>query len=169
MPRYLEVVSAAGETATKILALRAKEGTGTKIPSVRVSTLGGRTASVDWSPYSVTLNMPSLPPDAVLTRGEAGQAGSIYRSRMLPMSCHSDRGVWAQAVAAGTRVRDWTNALEDVRIEAKEIGIGKFPALRGLLESMNRPAALRERHRGRKNRADYRCGSAGPRLMRRAC
>jgi hypothetical protein len=133
MPRYLEVVGAAGETATKILALRAKGGT--KIPPVRVTTFGGRTASVDWSPYGVTLNMPSLPPDSVLTRAEADRLVAFIGHECCHV-LHSDRGAWVQAVAAGIRVRDWTNALEDVRIEAKEIGIGKFPALRGLLESM---------------------------------
>ena len=132
MPRYLEVVNAAGETATKILALREGASQGR---SVRVTTHGGRTASVDWSPYSVTLNMPSLPPDAVLTRAEADRLVAFIGHECCHV-LHSDRGVWNRAVAAGSRVRDWTNALEDVRIEAKEIGIGQFPALRDLLESM---------------------------------
>jgi hypothetical protein len=40
------------------------------------------------------------------------------------------------ACKAGARVRDWTNALEDVRIEQKEIRAGAFPALGSLLSTM---------------------------------
>jgi hypothetical protein len=70
MPRYIDVVHATQETAVKILALR--EG-GKVAREVVVTTNGGATASVSWSDRAplVTLNMPGLPPDAVLTRGEA--------------------------------------------------------------------------------------------------
>ena len=67
MPRYIEVLAATSETATKILALRDK---GMK-RTVRVTTNGGATASVDWGTGWAKLNMPSLPPDAMLTRAEA--------------------------------------------------------------------------------------------------
>ena len=68
MPLYIEVLRAASETATKMLALRSN---GTWF-NVEVTTDGGKTASVTWNTYNiVTLNMPSLPPTANMTRGEA--------------------------------------------------------------------------------------------------
>jgi hypothetical protein len=50
---------------------------------------------------------------------------------------HSNRGAWDRACTAGERVRHWTNCLEDVRIEAAEIKIGAFPAMRTLLGTMS--------------------------------
>src|SRR5436190_12339514 len=128
MPRYIEVVSAARETATKLLALRQQ---GRKY-SVVVTTEGGATASVEWTVRRVTLNMPSLPPDALLTRGEADRMVAFIGHECCHV-LHSDKAAWERAVCDGSRVKAWTNALEDVRIERKEIKAGHFPALQSLL------------------------------------
>ena len=135
MPRYIEVVSAVTETTEKILALRA--GARQTARTVRVTTDGGKTASVNWSQdrMVVILNMPSLPPDAMLTRAEADRLVAFIAHECCHV-LHSDRGAWERACRAGARVRDWTNALEDVRIERAEIKAGAFPALQGLLASM---------------------------------
>jgi hypothetical protein len=135
MPRYIDVVHATHETATKILALR--EG-GKVTREVVVTTNGGATASVSWSDRKplVTLNMPGLPPDAVLTRAEADRLVAFIVHECCHV-LHSNRGAWARACAAGERVRHWTNCLEDVRIEAAEIKAGFFPAMRTLLGTMS--------------------------------
>ena len=135
MPRYIEVVSAVTETTEKILALRA--GARQTARTVTVTTDGGKTASVNWSQdrMVVVLNMPSLPPDAMLTRAEADRLVAFIAHECCHV-LHSDRGAWDRACQAGARVRDWTNALEDVRIERAEIKAGAFPALQGLLASM---------------------------------
>ena len=135
MPRYIDVVHATHETATKILALR--EG-GKITREVVVTTNGGATASVNWSDRKplVTLNMPGLPPDAVLTRAEADRLVAFIVHECCHV-LHSNRGAWERACAAGERVRHWTNCLEDVRIEAAEIKAGFFPAMRTLLGTMS--------------------------------
>ena len=135
MPRYIDVVHATHETATKILALR--EG-GKVTREVVVTTNGGATASVNWSDRKplVTLNMPGLPPDAILTRAEADRLVAFIVHECCHV-LHSNRGAWERACAAGERVRHWTNCLEDVRIEAAEIKAGFFPAMRTLLGTMS--------------------------------
>jgi len=135
MPRYIEIVSAVTETTEKILALRA--GARQTARTVNVTTDGGKTASVNWSQdrSQVVLNMPSLPPDAMLTRAEADRLVAFVGHECCHV-LHSDRDAWERACQAGARVRDWTNALEDVRIERAEIKAGAFPALQGLLASM---------------------------------
>src|SRR3954466_641006 len=124
MPRYIDVIRATTETATKILALR----TGTAGRRLIVTTYGGKTASVDWSPdqSTITLNMPSLPPDSWLTRAEADRLVAFIAHECCHV-LHTDRSAWERACQAGPRVREWTNALEDVRIEATEICAGHFP------------------------------------------
>ena len=128
MPRYIEIVSAVTETTEKILALRA--GARQTARTVKVTTDGGKTASVNWSQDRayVVLNMPSLPPDAMLTRAEADRLVAFVGHECCHV-LHSDRDAWELACQAGARVRDWTNALEDVRIERAEIKAGAFPAL----------------------------------------
>jgi Mg-chelatase subunit ChlD len=130
MPRYIEVTAAARETATKLLALRSANA-----HKVAITTRGGKTASVDWSSNHATINMPSLPPDAILTRAEADRLVAFIAHECCHV-LHSDRGQWQRACAAGARVQAWTNALEDVRIEAREIEAGNFPALRTVLAGM---------------------------------
>ena len=129
---YIDVVKAAGETATKILALR---GAGSRV--VHTTTDGGKTASVDWNNYSgmVTLNLPSLPADAYLSRAEADRLVAFIVHECCHV-LHSDQKAWEEACKEGWLVKTWTNALEDVRIEAKEIALGHFPAMRSLLSSM---------------------------------
>src|SRR5262249_19779322 len=102
---------------------------------VEVTARGGPTASVEWKHPNVKLHMPSLPPDAMLTRGEADRmAGYVIHECCHVL--HSNMDVWHDAIPDGARVQAWTNALEDVRIEAKEIGLGHFPAMRGLLSTL---------------------------------
>src|SRR5215831_9010360 len=128
MPRYIEVLTAARETATKILTLR---GGGTVPYQVTVTADAGKTASVLWSDatHSVTLNMPSLPADAILTRLEADRLVAFIGHECCHV-LHTNKQAWERAVLNGQRVQDWTNALEDVRIEQAEITAGVFPALR---------------------------------------
>jgi hypothetical protein len=132
MPRYIEVVHATHETATKIFTLRRL-----KIGAVQVTTNGGKTASVSWdrNTRDITLNMPTLPPESVLTRAEADRlVAFIVHECCHPL--HTDQHAWQHACRLGDRVRTWTNCLEDVRIEAKEIKAGYFPAMRTLLSTM---------------------------------
>ncbi len=152
MPRY---------TAKKILALRAGNSLPGTTRNVTVTANGGRTASVDWSDdlSQVTLNMPSLPPDAVLTRAEADRLVAFIGHECCHV-LHSDRAAWRRAIALGKRVQDWTNALEDVRIERKEIEAGAFPALGGLLAGManhlHYEAVIESRKHGRTIGAEVR-------------
>jgi hypothetical protein len=134
MPRYIDVVHATQETATKILALRE----GKTAREVVVTTNGGATASVSWSDRAplVTLNMPGLPPDAVLTRGEADRLVAFIVHECCHV-LHTNKHAWERACQAGDRVRHWTNCLEDIRIEAVEIKAGVFPALKSLLGAMS--------------------------------
>lgn len=131
MPVYLDVVTATTETATKILARRSSNY------RVATTTDGGRTASVSWSKATgtVKLNMPALPPDTALTRTEADRL-TAYVIHECCHVLHTDWMGWERAVGDGARVRGWTNALEDVRIEAREIRAGHFPAMRALLASL---------------------------------
>jgi hypothetical protein len=133
MPRYIEVVQATTETATKILALR-EDG---RRRILHVTTEGGATASIDWSDTepAVTLNMPTLPPDAMLNRAEADRLVAFIAHECCHV-IHTRRKGWAHAVALGALVRDWTNALEDVRIEQAEIKAKVFPALHTVLSVM---------------------------------
>ena len=135
MPQYIDVVRATTETATKILARRSKNGA----HRVETTVNGGTTASVVWFPgiqgTNVKLHMPTLPPDTVFTRAEADRLVA-YIAHECCHVLHTDKLAWERAIAFGPRVRLWTNALEDVRIEAKEIRAGAFPALRDLLASL---------------------------------
>jgi hypothetical protein len=139
MPRYIDVIRATTETATKILALRTKT-TGRRL---NVTTFGGKTASVDWSPdqSAITLNMPSLPPDSWLTRAEADRLVAFIAHECCHV-LHTDRSAWELACRAGPRVRDWTNALEDVRIEATEINRRSLPGVAGIAIGYGEPSPL---------------------------
>lgn len=114
MPRYHEVITAAGTTATKIIGLR----TGRR-KEIIVTTSGKATASVVWNDTdpSVTLNLPTLPPDAILTRAEADRIVGFIAHECCHV-IHSDWSSWCKAVGDGDQVKHLTNALEDVRIEA---------------------------------------------------
>jgi Mg-chelatase subunit ChlD len=132
MTLYIEVVAAATETATKILARRADN----RAPwRVAVTCNGGETASVSWQHPDMKLNLPSLPPDSVITRAEADRLVA-YIAHECCHVLHTNLGSWQAAVRAGPRVQHWVNALEDVRIEAKEIRNGAFPALHNLLAGL---------------------------------
>lgn len=127
---YITVVSAARETVGKILSQRTAG-----YYNVEVTTNGGRTASVNRTAYEVTLNLPSLAPDTLLTRNEADRMVA-YLAHEVCHTLHTDFAQWRAAVADGPRIASWTNALEDVRIEAHEIATGPYGALKGLLSTL---------------------------------
>jgi hypothetical protein len=131
MPMYREIVAAAGDTATAILRQRTRQ-----MHQVIVTTNGGSTASVNWGHnVAVTLNLPTLPADTMLTRAEADRiVGYIAHECCHVM--HTDWNAWMRAVHASAEVKHLTNCLEDVRIERAEIEAGHYPALRGLLGSL---------------------------------
>jgi hypothetical protein len=125
--RYLNVVNAARETTTKIVARRSVT------VSVTVNAEGGNTASVFRQGGLVTLRLPSLPADAILSRSEADQFVAYIGHEM----CHVLHTDWTvNPSQLPPRVMVWANALEDVRIEAKELAEGPFKGLRGLIESL---------------------------------
>ena len=68
MPIYLDVVNAATETVGKILTHAGSPVVGR---AINVTTEGGNTASVFWTYAAVTVNLPTLPADALLTRAGA--------------------------------------------------------------------------------------------------
>ena len=78
MPRYYDVVQAARETCTKILALRLGSG-GTF--TIEVTTQGGKTASVTWDSghREAKLNLPSIAADAILLAWKRVREGSPDR------------------------------------------------------------------------------------------
>ena len=99
MPRYIEVVNATYETATKILALRE----GDKVRHVvTVTTEGGATASVSHKNGSpnVVLNMPTLPPDSVLTRAEADRLVAFIVHECCHV-LHTSSKAWATGMRGG--------------------------------------------------------------------
>src|SRR5947199_305788 len=113
MPIYLDVTDAAAETFAKIVAQRS--GVRARY-AVTVTTHGGATASVRWnhSERNVTLNLPSLPSDAVLTRAEADRiTGFVVHEACHVL--HSDWHAWQTAVKAGPLVQHWANCQEDLR------------------------------------------------------
>ena len=132
MPMYREIVSAAGDTATAII----KHRMGAHRPIV-VTTAGGSTASVSWSNKTpdITLNLPTLPPDAWMTRAEADRVVG-YIAHECCHVVHTDWQAWQRAVKDGPSIAGLVNCLEDVRIEKTEIDAGHYPALRGLLSSL---------------------------------
>lgn len=132
MPFYRDIIAAAAETATAILCQRANAR-----HHVVMSTDGGTTASVTWDNHTarVGLNMPTMPPDAMLTRAEADRLVA-YVAHECCHVLHTDWEAWTRAVRDGDEVRNLVNCLEDVRIEATEIAAGHYPALRGLLASL---------------------------------
>src|SRR5580765_6866025 len=121
MTHYIEVVAAARETVSKMLTQR----TGQVGFRVIMTTNGGKTAAVARNGDYVCMDLPSLAPDTVLTRAEADRMVAY----LVHEGCHclhTDYAVWNQAVSEGHRIRHWTNALEDVRIEAHEMKIGPY-------------------------------------------
>jgi Cobalamin biosynthesis protein CobT VWA domain len=129
---YLEVTAAAAETAGKIIAQR--KGANNRPVRVTVGTKGGATASVQVNGSHATMNLPTLPASTVLSRSEADRMLGFIAHECLHV-LHTDWQWWSHCVAAGARTRHWANCLEDVRIEAKEIRAGHFPALRGILSA----------------------------------
>ena len=130
---YLDVTRAAHETVAKILARRSGVRGGAY--RLTMTAKGGSTASVEVSGNDVVLNMPTMPADALLARHEADRLVGFVAHECLHV-LHTDWNAWRAAVRHGPRVRLWANALEDVRIEAREIRAGHFPALRGLLGAL---------------------------------
>lgn len=131
---YLEVTRAAEETARKIIAQRTMPGMRQPY-TLNVTGKGGSTASVNVTGSTVTLNMPTMPAQALLARHEADRLVGFIAHECLHV-LHTQWDAWQAAVRCGPRVRNWANALEDVRIEAREIKAGQFPALRGLLAAL---------------------------------
>lgn len=130
---YLDVTRAAHETVAKILARRSGVRGGAY--RLTMTAKGDSTASVEVSGNDVVLNMPTMPADALLARHEADRLVGFVAHECLHV-LHTDWNAWRAAVRCGPRVRLWANALEDVRIEAREIRAGHFPALRGLLGAL---------------------------------
>ena len=132
MPMYREVVAAAGDTATAII----KHRMGAHRPIV-ITTAGGSTASVVWADHrsEITLNLPTLPPDAWMTRSEADRVVG-YIAHECCHVMHTQWAAWQRAVHDGPDISGLVNCLEDVRIEKTEIDAGHYPALRGLLGSL---------------------------------
>jgi hypothetical protein len=130
MPSYLTVTEAAEDTLRKIMAQR----TNRSGIHVIVTTQGGGTASVKYDAPSrrATLNLPSLPASAQVSRAHADRiTGYVIHEACHVL--HTDWAAWTRAVKAGARIRYWTNGLEDMRIEAHEIAHGSYPAMRDLL------------------------------------
>jgi Mg-chelatase subunit ChlD len=131
MTHYIEVIAAARETVAKMLHQRTGQNGFTAI----VTTNGGKTAAASRSGMNCVLDMPSLPPDTILTRTEADRMIAYLVHEVCHM-LHTDYAAWEVAVGEGHRVRHWTNALEDVRIEAHEMRVGPYKAMRGLLSGL---------------------------------
>jgi hypothetical protein len=129
---YLEVTAAAAETAGKIIAQR--KGANNRPVRITVGAKGGATASVQVHGSTVIMNLPSLPASTVLSRSEADRMLGFIAHECLHV-LHTDWQWWHHCVQAGARTRHWANCLEDVRIEAKELRAGHFPALRGILSA----------------------------------
>ena len=130
---YLEVTAAAVETASKIIAQRKAVRGGAPL-RVTVGAKGGQTASVSVNGSTVTMNLPTMPASTMLSRSEADRMLGFVAHECLHV-LHTDWHWWQVCVQAGSRVRHWANCLEDVRIEAKELRAGHFPALRGILSA----------------------------------
>ena len=130
---YLDVTSAAVETASKIIAQRKAVRGGAPL-RVTVGAKGGQTASVSVNGSTVTMNLPTMPASTMLSRSEADRMLGFVAHECLHV-LHTDWHWWQVCVQAGSRVRHWANCLEDVRIEAKELRAGHFPALRGILSA----------------------------------
>jgi hypothetical protein len=163
MPRYLEVTTAAQETTTKMLSQRGHTGY-----AVKITTAGGRTASVMWDHVSraVTLNLPSLPSDTMLSRVEADRITGFVAHEVCHV-LHTSRAVWAEAVASGADVQRWTNCLEDLRIEAAEIAAGHYAALRHAGQHPGRGSRPRRQGPRRRWTARTRHDARGRELLRR--
>jgi hypothetical protein len=127
---YIEVVTAARETVGKMLT----ERTGQRF-RLHMTTRGGKTAAVVRQGYDVRMDLPSLPADTILTRTEADRMVA-YLVHEVCHCLHTNYSAWNSAVAAGHRVQHWTNALEDVRIEAHERKAGPYKAMRSLISGL---------------------------------
>ena len=100
MPMYIDVITAASETVTKILVQRGAY----QEQQIEVNTAGGRTAGVVWRKDQVRLSLPTLPADAILTRAEADQIVG-YIAHECCHVLHSTWIEWQFAVQAGPRVQ----------------------------------------------------------------
>jgi hypothetical protein len=69
-----------------------------------------------------------------LTRAEADEIVG-YIAHECCHVLHTDKRAWQRAVKSGQLVQHLTNAIEDVRIEAKEIAAGYLPNLRNVLSA----------------------------------
>lgn len=126
--RYMNVVAAARETVAKILSRREGQF------QVTVNTDGGNTASVYRNGNDVVLCLPSMAADTMLSRSAADTFVAYIGHEM----CHVLHTDWTvKPSELPKRVMAWANALEDVRIEAKELNEGPFKGLKGLIESLS--------------------------------
>ena len=112
MRTYADLIAAARDTAAKISR--------TGRAHVAITTLGGRTASVNMPTKRggpITINLPTLPEDARMTQGEADTVLG-YLLHELAHVLETDQHAWRRAVASGSvELRDLVNGIEDVRIE----------------------------------------------------
>ena len=128
---YIEVIAAARVTVAKMLTQR----TGQNGFKAQITTRGGKTARANRNGFVCTLDMPSLSADTILSRSEADRMVAYLVHEVCHM-LHTDFRAWGQAVNAGPRIAHWTNALEDIRIEAHEMKVGPYKAMRSLLSDL---------------------------------
>ena len=99
---------------------------------VTVTTFGGTTASVKWDDREATLNLPTMPASQMLSRAEANQIVGLIAHECCHVM-HTSWPDWLAAVKDGTAIRELTNGIEDVRIEAREIARKSLPGLKDAL------------------------------------
>jgi hypothetical protein len=169
MPRYLEVTTAAQETTTKMLSQRGHTGY-----AVKITTAGGRTASVMWdhAARAVTLNLPSLPSDTMLSRVEADRITGFVAHEV----CHvlhtsrervgRSRCVWCgratlDELSGGPADRGGRNRGRPLRRTSLHAGQHPGRGSRARRQGPRRRWTARTRHDARGRKLLRRC--AGPR------
>jgi cobalamin biosynthesis protein CobT len=130
MTDYVEVVSAARETITAILAGRFPCGY-----ILHLGTDGGATAKISarHNPTRTVLDvqLPSLPADTHMTRTEADYIVALVAHEC----CHALHTDFT-AGSNNPALQNMINWLEDARIEALELSLGKLPGLLDLLDHL---------------------------------
>jgi hypothetical protein len=145
MPLYADVVSATRATLDKMLAHR------NNVPGqVMLDCAGGQSASMERKLNRLVLHMPSFLPDLEMSRAEADRCVG-YLVHEVAHWLHTDWGQWEAAAREGGFVRELTNALEDLRIERVEQGLGVWKgfgaAMAVLINHMDREAQSTPRQR----------------------
>jgi hypothetical protein len=123
---YSAVVAAARDTAERICAR------GSRRVRISVTTLGGTTASVRWDTSEATLNLPTMPASQMLSRAEANQIVGLIAHECCHVM-HTSWPEWLAAIQLGAAIKELTNGIEDVRIEALEIARKSLPGLKDAL------------------------------------